>query len=135
MERREIRVRRKAALKKTVVVLGLLLGAGWVFNALDYSCATVLKAPLYVTGLSGRRFIKFRDETVSRIEFEDVDGELRRVNDDLSGIDAASFHPLDSATTVDGVGQVDIRYRDKNYLYLIHDGEEKYLVRQPRTMQ
>lgn len=116
-------------MKKILFVFGLLLLAGWAFRVLDYHFATRLKEPIYVTGLSGKRFIKFQRENVTHIAFEEVDGSLIRVHEALDGIDIASFQLVDTARMADGSGRVDVRYRDKNCRYTIHDGEEKYVVR------
>ena len=119
-------------MNKIVLTAALLVLAGWAFQALDYGLATVLKGPISVTGLSGTRFIRFQWENVTRIEFEEADGELTRVNEPLGIIDLATFHPVGSPATAAGPGRVDMHYRDKNYHYTIHDGEEKYVVRHVR---
>lgn len=95
----------------------------WGFSTLDYKYATVLKEPIHLTRFTKKRFAKFQDVNVGLVEYEYDGSSLYRVNDGLNVIHIESFDRIGNDNVVD------IRYRDKNYSYTMHDGEEKYIVR------
>ena len=110
-------------MKKLLLLVTIVACGSWILNTLDYAYATELKNPLYTTRFSGERFIKLSNVALTHIEYEHDGHSLYRVNEALSTIDVATFH----RTGADNAA--DIQYRDQNYSYTLHDGEEKYMVR------
>ncbi|PJJ60024.1 hypothetical protein CLV45_1449 [Hymenobacter chitinivorans DSM 11115] len=110
-------------MKKGLLLYAAAVFSIWIFHVLDYAYATKLKAPFYSTHFSEKRFVRFQGTDVTHIEYEFDGSELQRVNDGLNTIDMESFHRISNDHVAD------VQYRDKNYSYTIHDGEEKYIIR------
>ncbi len=85
-----------------------------------------IKYPIY-EGILGELFIKMGDnQYLTTIENEMVNGDLKKINVLVSSIDIPTFH------NVDGRNQVNAEYEDKYYSYLIHDGEDKIIIREKK---
>ncbi|MCR5889318.1 hypothetical protein LRS06_16405 [Hymenobacter sp. J193] len=110
-------------MKKLFLLILIFMCGAWAFHVMNYKLAEELKNPIYVTRFTKSRFMKFDNVNVVRIEYEYDGSNQYKLNDDLNGIDINSFRQIKGRSTVD------VEYRDKNYLYTIHDGEEKYIVR------
>ena len=85
-----------------------------------------IKYPIY-EGILGELFIKMGDnQYLTTIENEMVNGDLKKINVPVSLIDIPTFH------NVDGRNKVIAEYEDKNYSYIIHDGEDEIIIREKK---
>lgn len=96
-----------------------------IYNYINFKYAYIIKEPMYRTYISKSLFIKIGGHYITSISSEVNSDDTEQKNINLDTIDMNSFHKMGSDNN-----NVDVRYSDNNYLYTIHDGEEKYILRE-----
>ena len=96
----------------------------YIIQKVNIKYSKLVNYPIF-KDLSGRLFVKFgNDQYIRQIGNEFKDGNLIKVNIPLDSIDLKTFSRIDSI-----VGPIS-HYQDKLYIYTIHDGEEKLIIRE-----
>ncbi|MDI9862501.1 hypothetical protein [Flectobacillus roseus] len=112
--------------KKLVLGTAFIFWLMFVYRRMNIKFSKEIKYPIY-EGILGELFIKMGDnQYLTTIENEMVNGDLKKINVLVSSIDISTFH------NVEGRNQVIAEYEDKNYSYLIHDGEDKIIIREKK---
>ena len=112
--------------KKIFLCVAFVILLVFVHKELNIRLSKEIKFPIY-KGILGELLIKFGDsQYLTIIENEMVNGELKKINVPVSSIDIPTFH------NVEGRNTVNAKYEDKNYLYTLHDGEDKIIIREAK---
>jgi hypothetical protein len=111
-------------MRKAIGLICLGIISFTIFNYLNLKYAVQVTDLLY-RDLVGNIFIKASDDkTITIIEYEMINGHAKKIDLSLESIDINSFHNADTSAH----GPI-LYYEDNNYLYTIHDGEDKVIYR------
>ncbi|MBO2012925.1 hypothetical protein [Hymenobacter negativus] len=107
---------------KVLVFLFVAAGAGYVFQRINCRYSTVLKEPIRLTYFTHQRVVAAGDRYLTAVD--EVDSSSPTGSFSLSTVDVPSLRPLDSGCSAATM------FADKDFTYLIHHGEDPYMVRE-----